>query len=70
MGLVYGLPGSGKTSWVGTCPPDDTGIAACDLGTGSGLLPISEKPFDYIEPADLSDVEKFAKGEVFPARKF
>jgi AAA domain len=54
---------------VGTCPPEDTGIAACDLGTGSGLLPISEKPFDYIEPESLSDLEKFAKGEIFKDKK-
>jgi hypothetical protein len=59
----------GKTSWAGTAPPLETGIAACDLGTGSGLLPISEKPFDYIEPADLNDLEKFCKGEVFPDKK-
>jgi len=69
VGLVYSLPGTGKTTWVGTCPPDDTGIAACDLGTGSGLLPITEKSFDYIEPESLSDLEKFAKGEVFPNKK-
>ena len=67
--MVYSLPGTGKTSWVGTCPPEDTGIAACDLGTGSGLLPICEKPFDYIEPANLVDLEKFVKGEVFPDKK-
>lgn len=54
---------------MGTCPPEDTGIAACDLGTGSGLLPISEKPFDYIEPESLGDLEKFAKGEIFPDKK-
>lgn len=66
---MYSLPGTGKTSWVGTCPPEETGIAACDLGTGSGLLPISEKPFDYIEPKNLAELEKFVKGEVFPDKK-
>lgn len=66
---MYGLPGTGKTTWVGTCPPEDTGIAACDLGTGSGLLPVVEKGFDYIEPENLLDLEKFAKGEVFPDKK-
>jgi hypothetical protein len=67
--LVYSLPGTGKTTWVGTCPPEDTGIAACDLGAGSGLLPICERAFEYIEPTDLNDLEKFAKGEVFPTKK-
>lgn len=66
---MYSLPGTGKTTWVGTCPPEETGIAACDLGTGSGLLPISEKPFDYIEPANLSELEQFVKGKVFPNKK-
>jgi hypothetical protein len=66
---VYGLPGVGKTSFVGTCPQEDTGIAACDHGAGSGLLPISEKSFDYIEPTNLVDLEKFTKGEVFKDKK-
>lgn len=66
---MYSLPGTGKTTWVGTCPPEDTGIAACDFGTGSGLLPVVEKPFEYIEPESLTDLEKFAKGEVFPDKK-
>jgi hypothetical protein len=39
------------------------------MGTGSGLLPISEKSFDYIEPVNLSELEKFVKGEVFPTKK-
>jgi hypothetical protein len=63
------LPGVGKTSFVGTCSPEETGIAACDHGAGSGLLPISEKSFDYIEPANLVDLEKFTKGEVFKDKK-
>lgn len=63
------MAGTGKTTWVGTCPPEDTGIAACDLGAGSGLLPIVDGGFDYIEPESLTDLEKFAKGEVFPNKK-
>jgi AAA domain len=69
VGLVYGLAGTGKTTWIGTCNPADTGIAACDLGTGSGLLPVSEKGFDYIEPTTLKDLEDFAKGKVFTNKK-
>lgn len=69
MGLIYSLPGVGKTSWVGTCPPDETGIAACDLGTGSGLLPICEKSFQYIEPTNLIELEEFVKGKTFPTKK-
>lgn len=59
----------GKTTFLGTCPPELTGIAACDKGTGSGLLPIAEKGFDYIEPETLTDLEKFAKGEIFKDKK-
>jgi hypothetical protein len=69
VGLVYGLPGSGKTSWVGTCPAADTGIAACDLGNGKGLLSIADKGFDAVEPDNLLELEKFVKGEVFPDKK-
>jgi AAA domain len=39
------------------------------MGTGSGLLPVCERSFAYIEPENLSDLEKFAKGEVFPDKK-
>jgi hypothetical protein len=66
---VYGLPGSGKTTWVGTCPPNDTGIAACDLGSGNGLLSIADKGIDCITPESLTELEKFARGEVFPDKK-
>ena len=54
---------------MGTCPPEQTGIAACDKGTGSGLLPIADKGFEYIEPESLLDLEKFVKGEVFKDKK-
>lgn len=66
---MYALAGTGKTTWVGTLPPEDTGICACDTGTGSGLLPIIDKAFDYIEPTKLTEVEQFVKGEVFPKKK-
>lgn len=67
--LLYGLPGTGKTSWVGTLPPGETGIAACETGVGKGLLSIAEKGFECIEPESLLDLEKFAKGEVFPNKR-
>ena len=66
---MYALAGSGKTTWVGTLPPKDTGICACDTGTGSGLLPIVDQGFDYFEPTKLIEVEDFAKGKVFPDKK-
>jgi len=69
VGLLYGLPGSGKTTWIGTCPAQETGIAACDLGNGNGLLTIADKGIDAIEPENLTELEKFCKGEVFPDKK-
>jgi hypothetical protein len=67
--LLYGLPGVGKTSWIGTLPPEDTGIAACETGNGNGLLSIAEKGFDCVEPSDFNELEKFCKGDVFGKTK-
>ena len=54
---------------MGTCPPEQTGIAACETGVGKGLLSIADKGFDCVEPDTLLELEKFAKGEVFPKKK-
>jgi hypothetical protein len=67
--LLYGTPGVGKTSWIGTCPPEETGIAACETGNGNGLLTIADRGFDCVEPANLVELEKFCRGEVFPDKK-
>jgi AAA domain-containing protein len=64
------MPGMGKTTLVGTLPPEETGICAVDSGNGSGLLPICERAFDYIEPAKLLEVEDFVKGKTFPDKKW
>lgn len=69
VALIYGLPGSGKTSWIGTLPPEDTGIAACETGNGKGLLTIADRGFECVEPADLLELEKFCNGSVFPSKK-
>lgn len=69
VALIYGLPGVGKTSWIGTLPPADTGIAACETGNGNGLLTIADRGFDCVEPSNLLELEKFCKGEVFPDKK-
>lgn len=69
VGLIYGLPGTGKTSWLGTIPPEDIGIAACETGLGNGLLSIADKGVDHIVVESLSDLEAFCKGQVFPKKK-
>lgn len=67
--LIYGLPGTGKTSWIGTLPPEQVGIAACETGVGKGLLTIADKGFECCEPENLNELEKFCKGEVFPTKR-
>lgn len=69
VALVYGLPGVGKTTWIGTCPPADTGIAACETGNGGGLLSIADKGFECVLPENLNELEKFCRGEVFPNKR-
>lgn len=69
VALVYGLPGSGKTSWIGTVPPQDTLIAACETGHGKGILSIAEKGFDVVEPDSLLELEDFCRGRINPAKK-
>lgn len=69
VALVYGLPGTGKTSWIGTLPPKETGIAACETGLGKGLLSIAERGFECVEPSDLNELEKFCRNEIFPGKK-
>lgn len=66
VGLIYGLPGTGKTSWLGTCDATQIGIAACETGHGSGALSIADRGVDFCEPENLGDLTKFCKGEIFP----
>lgn len=61
--LIYGLPGTGKTSWLSTVP--NIGIAACETGEGKGLMTVASSGIDYVEPTSLSDFEALAAGAVF-----
>lgn len=65
--LLYGLPGIGKTSWVQTSdtPKGALGIAACETGQGKGLLSIAQKDPEYVEPANIGELEAFCNGAVF-----
>lgn len=69
VALLYSLPGTGKTEWLGTVPPEDIGIAACETGCGNGLLTIADRGIDHILPENLDDLEKFCKGAIFPKKK-
>jgi hypothetical protein len=61
--LVYGLPGTGKTSWMSTAP--GLGVAACETGQGKGLLTVAQKGFDFVEPTNLMEFESICAGRVF-----
>lgn len=67
--LIYSLPGTGKTTWLGTIDPDMLAVAACDTGIGNGLLSIAEKGIDHILVENLDDLTRFCKGEIFPKKK-
>jgi len=69
VALIYGLPGVGKTAWIGTCPPEETVIAACETGNGKGILTIADRGFDCVEPSDLNELEQFCRGALFPNKK-
>lgn len=69
VALVYGLPGSGKTEWIGTCDPEEAGIVACETGQGNGLLTIAAKGFQHIIPESLADLEAVCNGQVFKDKK-
>lgn len=67
--MVYSLPGSGKTSFLGTCPTKDIGVAACETGEGNGLLSIADRGVDYIVPENLSELQQFCEGKIFPDKR-
>lgn len=69
VALVYGLPGTGKTSWIGTLPPKETIIAACETGLGKGALSIADRGFDVCEPDSLVELEEFCRGKVGENKK-
>lgn len=69
VGLIYGLTGCGKTTWIGSCDPNEVGVAASETGLGSGLLSIADRGIDHIVPESLEDLEAFCKGKVFPDKK-
>lgn len=61
--LLYGLPGVGKTSWLAGVP--NIGIAACETGTGKGLLSVADRGLDFCEPTSLADFAAICSGSIF-----
>jgi len=59
---VAALPGSGKTTFVGTVPNVD--VAACETGHGKGLVSIAQKGITFYEPENYKELEAFCSGDV------
>ena len=61
--LLYGLAGSGKTSWMSTAP--ELGAGVCETGLGKGLLSVAAKDFEYCELNSYDDFNAFCSNVVF-----
>jgi len=61
--LVFGLAGSGKTTFMSTFP--NLGAGVCETGHGSGLLSVATKNFDYVELKSYDDFDAFCSGAIF-----
>lgn len=61
--LAYGLPGSGKTTFVSGAP--NVGIAACETGHGKGLISVAQAGLDYVLPENYNEFDQICSGLVF-----
>jgi len=61
--LIFGLHGSGKTTFMATAQHLGAGI--CETGCGRGLLSVATKTFDYVELNSYEDYDAFCSGAVF-----
>jgi len=61
--LIYGLHGSGKTTFLSTVP--SIGIGASETGFGKGLIGLAGEDLDYTEINSYEDFDAFASGSVY-----
>ncbi len=61
--LIYGLHGSGKTTFLSTVP--SIGIGASETGFGKGLLGLAGEDLDYTEINSYDDFDSFCSGAVY-----
>lgn len=61
--LLYGLAGSGKTTWESTA--DNVGIGVCETGQGRGLLSVAARDIEYCELNSYPDFDAFCSGSIF-----
>lgn len=58
--LCYGLPGSGKTTFLAGAP--DVGVAVCETGLGKGLASVLKYGLDYVEPSTYQEFDQICSG--------
>lgn len=61
--LLYGLAGTGKTTWETSAP--NIGLGVCETGLGKGLLSVAAKDIEYCELNSYPDFDAFCSGTVF-----
>ena len=61
--LIYGLPGTGKTTFMSTAP--DLGAGICETGYGRGSLSAAAKDYEYVELNSYADLDSFCSSAVF-----
>lgn len=60
--LVFGLYGSGKTTFMSTFPNLMSG--QCETGHGKGLMSVASKGFDYVDLTSYADFDSYCSGAV------
>src|SRR6266850_2753606 len=61
--LIYGIHGSGKSTFLSTVP--DIGIGASENGFGKGLIGLAGEELDYVEINNFEDFDSFCSGSVY-----
>jgi hypothetical protein len=61
--LLYGMHGTGKSTWLSTVP--DIGVGVSETGHGRGLMGVASKNIDYCEINSYDDYDAFCSGAVF-----
>jgi AAA domain len=61
--LLYGLHGTGKSTFLSTVP--NIGIGASETGHGKGLLGVAGRELDYVEINSYEDYDQYSSGLVF-----
>jgi AAA domain len=61
--LIYGLNGTGKSTFLSTVP--GIGIGASETGHGKGLLGVATSNLDYVEINSYADFDEFVNPEVY-----